>query len=346
VNLHQVDSAGHLLGRGPGYDQAVAQADDEIERLVTTLRGLGEWERTVMILLSDHSMDQVPAKVNLESVLEDAGVPAEAFNAVQGDNGMAAHIYLADRESPDRFALLKTMREALAGHPAVSDALYREPNPQDGGKRSTLAREHPGWHVEGERSGDIFVAAKAGYIFASSTGTGNFAAGHHGSNSTRDNFFAVVGGGAELVRQQTVAGDPEPGFDDTEQNPQQAENVDVASTVMGLFGMFAPEDDAGRFLKQAFDKKALRRIARPIDPLISVSPIRKGRIVVRLPGPVGLRDLQARKDGGNWKRLLRRSEETKARVRIGSAKVVRVRARAYSSAGIKSPWVTVSVKPA
>ncbi len=104
VNLHQVDSAGHLFGRGATYDQAVALADAEIERLVTTLRDLGEWERTVLILLSDHSMDQVPTKVNLESVLEDAGVPAEAFNAVQGDNGMAAHIYLADRESSDRFA--------------------------------------------------------------------------------------------------------------------------------------------------------------------------------------------------------------------------------------------------
>jgi hypothetical protein len=341
VNLHQVDSAGHLLGRGAGYDQAVAMADDQIERLVTTLRSLGEWERTVLIILSDHSMDQVPTKVNLEAVLEDAGVPAESFNAVQGDNGMAAHIYLADREGEGRFAQLRAMREALAAHPSVAEALYREPNPEDGGEAKTIARARPGWHVEGERSGDLFVTAKPGSIFASATGTGNLAAGHHGSSSTRDNFFAVVGGG-ELVRQQTVAGKAAPDYDDTAENPQQAENVDVASTVMGLFGLAATDDNSGRFLNQAFEKKALKATAKPGSPELALTR-KKGKVIVRFIPAVGLHDLQVRK-GKRWKSVLNDSDAKKAKVRVGKAKRVKLRGRSVSAAGVASDWQKAGAK--
>ena len=341
VNLHQVDSAGHLFGRGPAYDQAIALADAEIERLVTTLRDRGDWERSVLILLSDHSMDQVPTKVNLESVLEDAGVPEDSFNAVQGDNGMAAHIYLADRESPDRFALLKQMRDALAAHPSVAAALYREQNPRDGDAANTLAGARPEWHVEGERSGDIFVAAKSGSIFASASGTGNLAQGHHGSNSTRDNFFAVIGGG-DLVRQQTVTGKVAPDFDDTAQNPKQAENVDVAATVMGLFGLSATENDAGRFLDNAFDAKALKRVARPEAPDLAFTR-KKGKLIVRFIPTIGLHDLQVRK-GGKWKNVLNDSDATKAKVRVGKAKRFKVRGRSVSVAGVPSAWTKGSGK--
>jgi hypothetical protein len=336
VNLHQVDSAGHLFGRGPAYDQAVALADAEVERLVTTLRSRGDWERTVLILLSDHSMDQVPTKVNLESVLEDAGVPAESFNAVQGDNGMAAHVYLADRESPGRFAQLKAMRAALVAHPSVETALYREPNPEDGGKANTIAATRPEWHVEGERSGDIFVVARSGSIFAGATGTGNLATGHHGSTSTRDNFFAVIGGG-DLVHQRTIAGARAPDFDDTDESPQQAENVDVASTVMGLFGMSAPEDDAGRFLKQAFDKKALKRIGKPAPAQVDFRARRGRAVLVRIESP-GLHDVQAQRGKGKWKYVARRTADRRLKIRFGDAKRGGVRVRAVSAAGLKSRW--------
>jgi hypothetical protein len=341
VNLHQVDSAGHLFGRGPAYDQAVALADDEIERLVTTLRARGDWERTVLILLSDHSMDQVPTKVNLESVLEDAGVPAESFNAVQGDNGMAAHIYLANRESQDRFAQLKTMREALAAHPSVETALYREPNPQDGGKAKTLAAARPEWHVEGERSGDIFVAAKSGFIYASASGTGNLATGHHGSSSTRDNFFAVIGGG-DLVRQRTVESGRAPDFDDTALNPEQAENVDVAATVMGLFGVSAPEDNAGRFLKQAFDKATLKRVATPEQPRLKLKR-KGGKVVARVNSPSDLHTLQVR-EGRRWKNVLKASEKRRASLPLGKAQRLKVRACSISAAGVRSAWETARSK--
>ena len=68
--------------------------------------------------------------------------------------------------------------------------------------------------------------------------------GNHGGPQTRDNFFAVTGGG-DGVRSQSLAGNRDAFFDDTLSNPAQAENVDVAPTVMGLFGLAAPRDSAG-----------------------------------------------------------------------------------------------------
>ncbi len=335
VNLHQVDSAGHLTGRSAIYDTAVGMADDQIERLVTTLKSAGEWERTVMIILSDHAMEAVPTKVNLESVIEDAGVPADQFSAVMGDNASAAHIYLADRESDARFTVAKQIRDALAAHPSVADALYREPNPEDGGNAHTLAGERPDWHVEGERSGDIFVDAKAGTIFGSSSSINNFASGAHGSSSTRDNFFAVLGG-SPLIRQGAIAGAAAPNFDDTADNPEQAENVDVAATVMGLFGLFAPDDNAGRFLKQAFDKKLLKETAKPETPKLRIKG-GGGKLTLRFRPEGGLYDLQLR-DGGGWDKLLKKSSKEKLKVRGEKGEKATFRLRSISAAGVKSAW--------
>lgn len=336
VNLHQVDSAGHAAGRGPVYDQAVAMADDQIERLVTTLQELGEWERTVLVVLSDHSMDTTPTKVNLESVIEEAGIAPDEYLAVMGDNGMAAHIYLADRMSPQRFALAKRIREAVAAEPAVAEALYREPNAADGGDANTIEAVHPEWDVAGERSGDVFVTAKSGALFASSTGTGNIAQGHHGSVSTRDNFFAVIGG-SSLVRQRTIAGVAAPAFDDTAANPKQAENVDPAATVMGLFGLFAPEDSAGRFLKEAFNRKVLREIGLPERPRLRVRDAGKGRLVLRFRPKGGAYDLQMRQ-GGRWEKLERKTSKERVRVRGKAGSRVKFRMRTISAAGVKSRW--------
>ena len=167
MNLHQVDSAGHVFGRGPAYDQAVALADDEIERLVTTLRGLGEWERTVLIVLSDHSMDQVPTKVNLASCSKTPVSPPRPSTRCRATTGWPPTSTSPTGRAGTASRCCGQMREALAAHPAVSDALYREPNPEDGGAGHTLARVRPEWHVEGERSGDILVTAKSGTVFAS-----------------------------------------------------------------------------------------------------------------------------------------------------------------------------------
>lgn len=150
VNLHQVDSAGHASGTDSGpYDVAITQADDQIERLVTELRARGEWQRTAMILLSDHSMDTTLPKTNLTGGMTGAGISEQDFMVVQ--NGSLDAVYLADRTSPGRFELLKRMRAAALATDGVGEALYREPNPADGGTANTVDGTHPGWHAAGPR---------------------------------------------------------------------------------------------------------------------------------------------------------------------------------------------------
>jgi Type I phosphodiesterase / nucleotide pyrophosphatase len=254
VNLHQVDSAGHASGTGPAYDAAILQADHEIQRLVDELRARDEWRRTVLILLSDHSMDTTLQKTNLTGAFEGAGISADDFVAVQ--NGSVDMIYLTNRQAAGRFELLRRMRERALATAGVSEALYREPNPEDGGDAHTLAAMHPAWQLAGARTGDLVVTHESGGAFSDPGSFDNPLTGNHGGPQTRDNFFAVIGGGP-AVRRQTLSSTRDPLFDDTLSNPGQAENVDVAPTVMRLFGLAAPRDNSGRFLSEAFKLSAL-----------------------------------------------------------------------------------------
>jgi hypothetical protein len=123
------------------------QADDEIERLVGELRARGDWQRTVLILLSDHSMDTTLQKTNLTSAFEDDGISGDDFVVVQ--NGSVDMVYLANRNAPGRFALLHRMRERALATDGVHEALYRAPNPEDGEGAHTLDGAHPGWRLAG-----------------------------------------------------------------------------------------------------------------------------------------------------------------------------------------------------
>ena len=282
VNLPQVDSAGHAFSpSAPAYDTAIGMADGEIQRLVAALKERKEWDRSVVIILSDHSMDTTTTKTRLSDVLDEQGIDESAYTVI--GNGSAAMLYLSDRTAKDRFELLKRMRDAALSSPDISEALYREPNPADGGDRFTIDGVHAGWRAAGERTGDLLVMHTPGGGFLDSgetsnplTEIGSLVPGQHGAPQTRDNFFTVIGGGP-FVRQQTLTGMRAEGFDDAEQNPQQAENVDPAATVMGLFGLAAPADSRGRFLAEAFDLAALPGSGRPVRPRLRVRHIGGGK---------------------------------------------------------------------
>jgi hypothetical protein len=274
VNLHQVDSAGHATGTGPAYGVAVGEADAQLQRLVQRLKDRGEWDRTVMIVLSDHSMETVSGRPTLTSRYESAGIPASAFTVVQ--NGSVDMVYLNDRSSPDRHALLARMRGATLAGGGVSEALYREPNPMDGGDAHTVGKVHPAWRVGGPRHGDLFVTAPTGGAFSDPSATSNPLPGNHGGPQTRDNLFLVTGG-SPAVRDQTVAGTPGPFFDDTEANATSAENVDPAATAAGLLGVEPPLQSEGRFLREAFALDQLPGAGRPeVAPTTSVTRPRRG----------------------------------------------------------------------
>lgn len=338
VNLQQADSAGHAAGTQSGlYDSSIALADQQVKRLVDELKARGEWEKTVLILLSDHSMDTTPAKTNLTGSFTRAGVPKDRFTVVQ--NGSLDAVYLADRTDPQRFELLKQMRATALATPGVVEALYREPNPVDGDIANTLDAVHPGWHAAGERSGDLVVTHASGGAFSDPGLTSNPIPGNHGGPQTRDNFFAVTGGGAYL-RQQRVEGTAGPQFDDTEANPGQAENVDAAPTVMGLLGLAPPRDSAGRFLGEAFDLSALPGRGAPAAAArIGVKRLSCRRLRVTIRPRTGRHDLRVGR-----KRVLTDSTRSRVRVRVKPRRRVRIRAALRSAAGAAGPVAKRTVR--
>ena len=250
VNLPTPDVTGHTNGVGKKYNKAVIAADGQIKRFVRQQKKLGLWSSTVMFVLSDHSMGTTDRKVSLTERLVAAGIPREAFSIAA--NGGTDMVYLSDRTSPQRFDLLRRMREAAlsdTGTTGIDEALYREPNPQDGDQAHTLEAVHPGWHLAGDRTGDLVVTQLPGGAFTEPV---NPTAGGHGGPNTADNLFTITGGWKGLAKNGTLAGQPGPRFDDTSVNPGQAENVDVAATSMRLLGLQPPRDNQGRTLDEAF----------------------------------------------------------------------------------------------
>ena len=346
VNLHQADSAGHATGTGAAYDAAIGQADDEIGRLVGELQSRGEWQRTVLLILSDHSMDTTLVKTNLKSAFTGGGISSGDFVIVQ--NGSVDLVYLANRTSPDRFELLKRMRAQALATGNVQEALYREPNPADGGAANTLAGAHPAWHLDGARTGDLVVTHKPGGAFTDPGSFDNPLTGNHGGPHTRDNFFAVTGG-SDAVRSQSLAGNQDAFFDDTLSNPGQAENVDVAPTVMGLFGLAPPRDNSGRFLSEAFNLGSLAGAgtppARAGRPRLHVRALTRRRCAgARRYGvswtPRGARYDLTRRTGRRTRALLRNSARTRVRVKLRSGHRYRIRVRMRAASGAPGRWAS------
>ena len=250
VNLPQVDSAGHAFGRVlPPYDIAVLQADMEIERLVTALKERGEWDRTALFIVSDHSMDTVPQKVSLTDAFSSGGIPESEFVALNNE-GSVDFVYLADRKAPrnERDELLASMREIALAEPGVAEVMYRKRNRLDGDRKHTIRALHPSW-ARGRRVGDIFATADPGYGFGEPATLNNPVLGNHGAPQTADNFISVVGGWPR-IRTTTVDG---------ESKRALIRNTDVASTVMRLFGLEPPKQSTGSPIKAAFKRGALRK---------------------------------------------------------------------------------------
>jgi len=252
VNLPDIDQTGHVTGAREAYEAQIARTDLQLQQFVANQKARGLWERTVIFFTSDHSMDSTPPNFGTNSLEEAFGADADAVEVVL--NGSVDMVYLKDRTRPDRDALLKRLREKAVAQGFVDEALYRRPNPLDGGDRFTLDAVHPGWNIAGERTGDLLVTARSLQSFGEPVNPLN---GNHGAPQTLDHAFAIVSGGGQVV-QQAIDGRQGPRFDDTLQNPRQAEQVDVAPTVMALFGAAPPADNQGRVLTEAFAPGVLR----------------------------------------------------------------------------------------
>jgi hypothetical protein len=349
VNLHQVDSAGHAFGTMTGaYDTAIGMADDQVERLVTELRSRGEWRRTVLIVLSDHSLDTTLTKTSVDEPFSAAGIPDDSYLVI-GKSSVDL-IYLADRRSAGRFDLLKRMRETALNTGNVMEALYREPNPNDGGAAHTLSAAHPAWRLVGPRTPDLFLTHRPGGSFADPDPQDQPLPGHHGAPQTLDNFLAVIGGGS-YIANASRAGTAAPLFDDTLQNPRQSENVDVAPTVMGLLGLFGPRHNRGRFLAEAFRLANLPGQSRPVTPRLTVRRSDGGSRCGPVPYRIGLGPAGGRYDltirsGNRVRTVLRNSSRTSYVLHARRGTGHRLALRSRSASGVLSARRLRALRPA
>jgi hypothetical protein len=218
----------------------------QIQRFVENQKAQGLWGRTVIFFVSDHSMDTTPPNLQTNSLERVFGDDADAVEVVL--NGSVDMVYLKDRNRPDRDALLKRLRDKAVAATASSTRRCTAAEPARRRRPLHARRRPPRLAHRGERTGDLLVTAKTSQSFGEPTNPLN---GNHGAPTTLDHTFAIVSGGNQ-VRQQAIDGRQGDRFDDTLLNPQQAENVDVAPTVMALFGQAPPAQNQGRVLTEAF----------------------------------------------------------------------------------------------
>lgn len=213
VNLGSVDRMGHMDLTGTtlraARTSALSRADNEIKRFVDLLKSTGRWERSLLVILADHSMDwSTPDKVVSLAGLYDTD-PTLAGNYVIADNGGADLVYWTGPESGKPAAIARMRRLAL----------------QHDGVLAAHDRAATGWLRLGKRGGDVVVYCKAGWRFSDPGLLDNPIPGNHGHPATRPIPFFLSGGHPRVRRGARTA---------------WARTIDVAPTVGAFFGVAAP----------------------------------------------------------------------------------------------------------
>ncbi|HEV7647765.1 MAG TPA: alkaline phosphatase family protein [Actinophytocola sp.] len=211
VNLGDVDRFGHadLTGSSIKILRTLALIDTnaQLERFVDHLRDRGMWERSVVILLADHSMDwSLPLSIiNLKGHFDDD--PLLADNVQIAQNGGADLLYWTGpaESRADAVVHMRQIAEATDGVLSVHD---------------------PAELRLGANAGDLVAYAKAGWRFTDPSVISNPIPGNHGHPATEAIPF-VISGGHPMVRRGQVS-------------PAPAHTMDVAPTVAALFGLSAP----------------------------------------------------------------------------------------------------------
>jgi predicted AlkP superfamily pyrophosphatase or phosphodiesterase len=268
VNLPEVDGFSHLSGPGnPAAQEAVADADEQVGRLIDRLKETGRWQHSTLTVTADHNFGVTESpedRIFLDELLDGAG--PEPFAAVP--HGGSASVYLTDLDNPNgpltesEQSTLKSLRDLALAEPAVEEALYRLDNAVDGGTQHTLDAVHPDWQLGGSpRTGELLLTAAETHFFVESfTDDDNAPVGNHGHPVDRHIPFIVASGGKYVADGSVAPSDPAAvdEADDTAALPEQAENVDIAPTISWLLGVDPPAQNQGRILKEAFVKHPMK----------------------------------------------------------------------------------------
>lgn len=208
VNLGDIDRFGHADLTGTtlrvARRLALADTDAQVGRFLDAVRAAGHWERSLVVVLADHSMDwSLPnAFIGLQPVFD--ADPLLAGKVQIADNGGADLCYWTGPDA-DRAAAVRRMRELALATDGVLEA-HRPPALR-----------------LGPEAGDLVVYCRSGYRFSDPSRTSNPIPGNHGHPATLPIPF-FLGGGHLRVPRGTAS-------------PVRAHTYDVAPTVASFFGL-------------------------------------------------------------------------------------------------------------
>ncbi len=201
--FHGADHASHDHGPdAPEVAKALEPQDREIARLVAGLEARGLFATTTLVFVSDHGMATVDRRVNLRSVLSDAGLSPR----VLGIGGFATVTFAKHRVNRTRIEAA-----VAAARAAGLEAWARADAPKD-------------WHVDDVRFGDVVVRAPVGTAIVTPT---SLIDGFHGYDPETPEMAAMlVARGRGIVAGTRIG---------------RVSNLRVAPTVLALLGLPAPE---------------------------------------------------------------------------------------------------------
>ncbi len=210
INLGDIDRFGHVDETGTTLQVqrrlALADTDLQVERFVDLLRSSGRWERSLVVVLADHSMDwSTPdAVINLHSAFE--------ANAL-----LAGRVAIADNGGADLLS--------WTGSRARRDDALRAMRRIALDTAGVLSVHRPAELRLGPEAGDLVVYCRAGWRFSDPDYSANPIPGNHGHPATLPIPF-FLSGGADVVRRGS--------------STARAHTMDVAPTVGRFFGLGAP----------------------------------------------------------------------------------------------------------
>ena len=147
-------------------------ADAQIQRFVESQRELGQWGIAHRAAARVRPLDGHDAGEDVAGRALPAPRASRRTRSRSCRTAARRSSTCRTARDPGRFELLKRMREAaigtgnaaaqIAGAGPISEALYREANPADGGAANTLDAVHPNWHLAGARTGDLVVTHERG----------------------------------------------------------------------------------------------------------------------------------------------------------------------------------------
>jgi predicted AlkP superfamily pyrophosphatase or phosphodiesterase len=99
------DSAGHTKGPDhPSIAAAVADQDQQLDRLLSAIDQRNLWSRTTLLVVSDHGMTEITESVAVNGAIEAAGLDVRIVG-----RGVAQHIFLKDQK--DRQAVRTVLQQ-------------------------------------------------------------------------------------------------------------------------------------------------------------------------------------------------------------------------------------------